>query len=231
MGRALATTHRGHRPAGGTRSGHRRPVQARTPGMRAHGTRSRATGPGCAGQCPPGGHPAATVARSLSQGIGLCERAAPGAELRAQLVEEPEVDVDVLVARAVERTAGRRRDAAAGADLVGEVSSRPRRVMTARHDVPAEADRHAGKVLSDREGRASRDSAEDCPPPCGRSLPNTAAYPAPGGSPRAPGEVRGPPAVCQGPSVCARLEATIGFEPMNKGFANPRVGPLRHVAR
>ena len=26
------------------------------------------------------------------------------------------------------------------------------------------------------------------------------------------------------------LEATIGFEPMNKGFADPRVRPLRHVA-
>ncbi len=88
-----------------------------------------------------------------------------------------------------------------------------------------------GQVLSDCEGRASRDSVEDRPPPCGRSPPNGAAYPAPDGSPRVPVEVRGPPAVCQGPSVCARLEATIGFEPMNKGFANPRVRPLRHVAR
>ena len=26
------------------------------------------------------------------------------------------------------------------------------------------------------------------------------------------------------------VEATIGFEPMNKGFADPRVRPLRHVA-
>jgi hypothetical protein len=29
---------------------------------------------------------------------------------------------------------------------------------------------------------------------------------------------------------CVVLEATIGFEPMNKGFADPRVRPLRHVA-
>ena len=27
-----------------------------------------------------------------------------------------------------------------------------------------------------------------------------------------------------------KVEATIGFEPMNKGFADPRVRPLRHVA-
>ena len=26
------------------------------------------------------------------------------------------------------------------------------------------------------------------------------------------------------------VEATIGFEPMSKGFADPRVRPLRHVA-
>jgi hypothetical protein len=29
---------------------------------------------------------------------------------------------------------------------------------------------------------------------------------------------------------CVKVEATIGFEPMNKGFADPRVRPLRHVA-
>ncbi len=34
----------------------------------------------------------------------------------------------------------------------------------------------------------------------------------------------------KGPSRCRSVEATIGFEPMNKGFADPRVRPLRHVA-
>ena len=34
-----------------------------------------------------------------------------------------------------------------------------------------------------------------------------------------------------GPVSCLRsVEATIGFEPMNRGFADPRVRPLRHVA-
>jgi hypothetical protein len=35
----------------------------------------------------------------------------------------------------------------------------------------------------------------------------------------------------QGPVSCVgSLEATIGFEPMNSGFADRRVRPLRHVA-
>ena len=36
-GRALATAHTGHRPAGGARSGSRRPREARTPTRLAHG--------------------------------------------------------------------------------------------------------------------------------------------------------------------------------------------------
>src|SRR5262249_3012896 len=36
----------------------------------------------------------------------------------------------------------------------------------------------------------------------------------------------GPP----GPVSRSEVEATIGFEPMSKGFADPRVRPLRHVA-
>jgi hypothetical protein len=35
----------------------------------------------------------------------------------------------------------------------------------------------------------------------------------------------------EGPVRARKVEATIGFEPMNKGFADPRVRPLRHVAR
>ena len=56
----------------------------------------------------------------VGKDVGLCERATLGAERRAELVEEPEVDIDILVVRAVEGTAGRRGNAAAGADLVGE---------------------------------------------------------------------------------------------------------------
>ena len=68
----------------------------------------------------------------VGQDVGLRERAALGPELRAQLVEEPEVDVDVLVGRAVERTAGGRRDAATAADLVGEEARPGRDVLLAR---------------------------------------------------------------------------------------------------
>ncbi len=51
----------------------------------------------------------------VRENVRLGERAALRSELRLQLVEEAEVDVDVAVGRAVERPDGARRDAAAGA--------------------------------------------------------------------------------------------------------------------
>jgi Protein of unknown function (DUF998) len=60
------------------------------------------------------------VAVLVRDHVGLRERAAAGAEARLKLVEEPEVDVDLLVARAVERPNLRAREAAARLHLVGE---------------------------------------------------------------------------------------------------------------
>ena len=61
--------------------------------------------------------------------VGLRERPALGAEARAEVVEEPQVDVDVLVGRAVERAHGRRGSAAAALDGVGEEHGASRRVL------------------------------------------------------------------------------------------------------
>ena len=61
--------------------------------------------------------------------VGLRERPALGAEARAQLVEEPQVDVDVLVGGAVERPHRRGGGAAAALDAVREEPGAGRHVL------------------------------------------------------------------------------------------------------
>ena len=62
----------------------------------------------------------------VSKDVRLCERPAARAELRLQLIEEAEVDVDVAIARAVERPGRRGRRPTAGLDAaVEEPRSRP----------------------------------------------------------------------------------------------------------
>ena len=75
----------------------------------------------------------------VREDVRLGERAALGAELRLQLVEEAEVDVDVAVGRAVERPDGGRRDAAAGRDLPVE-EPRPRGLVVAQRLRPVRLD-------------------------------------------------------------------------------------------
>jgi hypothetical protein len=58
------------------------------------------------------------VAIFVSNDIALGERPTFGAELAVELVEEPEVDVDRLIRRAVERPDSRGRRPAAGVDAV-----------------------------------------------------------------------------------------------------------------
>ena len=68
----------------------------------------------------------------VREDVRLCERPAARAELRLQLIEEAEVDVDVPIARAVERPGRRGRRAAAGLDAaVEEPRSRPARTHEA----------------------------------------------------------------------------------------------------
>ena len=70
------------------------------------------------------------VAVLVGDHVGLRERSAARPELVAEVVEEPEVDVDVPVARAVEGPDVRVRRAAPGADGAVERASRywpPRR--------------------------------------------------------------------------------------------------------
>ena len=79
------------------------------------------------------------VAVLVREDVGLRERPAPGAELRLELVEEAEVDVDVAVARAVEGPRGRRGRAAAGLDAVVE-EARSRRLVAAERAAPVGLD-------------------------------------------------------------------------------------------
>ena len=55
------------------------------------------------------------------------------------------------------------------------------------------------------------------------------SVPAPGGA-RRRGHRNGEPAPKGRAGPAQSVEATVGFEPTNKGFADPRVRPLRHVA-
>ena len=64
----------------------------------------------------------------VREDVRLGERPAASAELRLELVEEPEVDVDVAVARAVERACRRRCRAASCLDAVLE-EARLRRLV------------------------------------------------------------------------------------------------------
>ena len=68
------------------------------------------------------------VAVLVGEDVCLGERTAPRSELRCHLVEEAEVDVDVLVVRAVERADRRGRRAAASLDAVRE-EARLRRLV------------------------------------------------------------------------------------------------------
>ncbi len=70
------------------------------------------------------------VAVLVREDVRLGERPAACAELRLQLVEEAEVDVDVAIARAVERAGRRRRRAAARLDPAVE-EARSRRLVAA----------------------------------------------------------------------------------------------------
>ena len=79
------------------------------------------------------------VAVLVGEDVRLGERAALGAELRLQLVEEPEVDVDVLVVRAVERPDRGRRATAAGLDRPVE-EARGRRLVAPERLVPVRLD-------------------------------------------------------------------------------------------
>ena len=72
------------------------------------------------------------VAVLMSDDVGLRERPALGAELRLQLVVEPEVDVHGLVGRAVERPDVGGGRAAPGFGLAGEVPRLARRVLQVR---------------------------------------------------------------------------------------------------
>src|SRR5881397_1755559 len=60
------------------------------------------------------------VAELMGHDVGLGERATLCPELRSQLLEEAEIQVDVAVLRAVERADVARRVAAAGVDLSAE---------------------------------------------------------------------------------------------------------------
>jgi hypothetical protein len=68
------------------------------------------------------------VAVLVRDHVGAGERPALGAEAGLQLAEERQVDVDLVVARAVERSGLRAGAAAAGADPAGE-EVRPRRLV------------------------------------------------------------------------------------------------------
>ena len=56
----------------------------------------------------------------VREDVGLRERTSRGAELRRELLEEPEIDIDVLIRGTVEGTDRRRGRAAAGLRPVGE---------------------------------------------------------------------------------------------------------------
>src|SRR6201999_4548859 len=60
------------------------------------------------------------VAVLVGQHIGLGEGTAARSELGLEILEEAEVDVDVAIARAVERAGGGRGSAAGGCDLAAE---------------------------------------------------------------------------------------------------------------
>ena len=72
------------------------------------------------------------VAVLVREDVRLRQGAAGGAELRLKLVEETEVDIDVVVVRAVERADGRRCCAAAGLDRPVEEPRARRRVVAQR---------------------------------------------------------------------------------------------------